>query len=150
MRRYVGPVVADTIELSLRARPFVPEDVPVNPLVIQRLYNITVPPPEPKNLQAVVSFLDQWYTPADLAEFQTMNKIAPNPIERDIGENNASDEGVEAALDVQYLTGISENIRTWVYFTPGTRSGGNEPFLAWLSHLDDTQEGAHRRTVHRC
>lgn len=127
-----------------------------NPKSIRDLYNISVQPPNPKNLQAVVSFLGQFYSPDDLAQFQTQFSLPTLPIEKTLGDNDPSNPGTEASLDVQYLTGIAgmthldhiwtspdtltENIRTWVYYTPGERTGGNEPFLTWLSHLSDSSE----------
>jgi len=93
-------------------------------------YNITVPPTNNKNLQAVVSFLGQYYNPSDLASFQKFFQLPPNKIAKTLGPNDPSKPGVEASLDVDYFTGISKTIPTWVWSTGGERPHGNEPWLA--------------------
>eukprot|EP01130_Rhizamoeba_saxonica_P002332 TRINITY_DN12157_c0_g1_i1.p1 TRINITY_DN12157_c0_g1~~TRINITY_DN12157_c0_g1_i1.p1 ORF type:complete len:575 (-),score=110.53 TRINITY_DN12157_c0_g1_i1:32-1702(-) len=114
----------------------------VTPKYIRDIYNITdIPNANPKNLQAVVSFLDQYFNPSDLTDFQQKYHLPETPIEKILGPNKVqTNPGIEASLDVQYLTGIPGNIRTWVYSTSGQVGPGNEPFLTWLSHIDDTTE----------
>lgn len=57
--------------------------------------------------KAVASFLNQFYSPSDLTKFQTKFKLTPLSIENTIGPNQANKPGVEASLDVQYLTGMT-------------------------------------------
>jgi len=117
--------------------------VPTTPTMIRKLYNIDIPKAPASNLQAVVSFLGQYYSPDDLQRFQKLFGTPVQPIAQTHGPNNATQPGVEASLDVQYLTGVTgagqgsfgENIPTWVYSTPGSRPYGNEPFLDWLLYL---------------
>jgi subtilase family serine protease len=90
--------------------------VSVTPQSIRKYYNITVPATSPKNLQAVVSFLGQYFDPADLAYFQKSLDLPQKPISKIIGPNDASNPGTEASLDVDYLTGIPGSIETWVRF----------------------------------
>ena len=93
--------------------------------------------------QAVASFLNQYYSPDDLAKFQSDNDLPSLPIEKTIGPNLPQLPGIEASLDVQFLTGVnSDTIRTWVWSTSGQESGGNEPFLTWLQDVDNTDPGA--------
>jgi tripeptidyl-peptidase I len=93
-------------------------------------------------LQAVTSFLGQYYSPDDLSKFQKTFGLTPLAIETTIGPNDDSKPGVEASLDVQYLTGVNnDTIRTWVWSTAGEMSGGNEPFLDWLQAVDNTTNG---------
>jgi peptidoglycan hydrolase-like protein with peptidoglycan-binding domain len=87
----------------------------------------------------VVSFLGQYFDENDLQLFQNKFNLPQTPIEKIIGPNDGS-PGTEALLDVQYLTGIPGNIRTWVYSTTGTRPGDNEPFLKWLMEVESEQE----------
>lgn len=116
-------------------------DVPeTTPQFIRKLYNITVPPTQSQNLQAVISFLGQYFSPDDLQLFQNQFNLPQIPIEKIQGPNEPNQPGTEASLDVQYLTGIPGNIRTWVYSTPGTRPGDNEPFLKWIMELESEQE----------
>lgn len=121
---------------------------PTTPQFIRSLYNITVPATNSRNLQAVVSFLGQYFDPKDLAQFQSQFNLPVVPIEKIIGPNDATQPGTEASLDVQYLMGIPGNIRTWVYSTSGTMPGDNEPFLKWLIELE--KEGVNSKLLFLC
>lgn len=55
----------------------------------------------------MVSFLGQYYSPADLLLFQKSYNTPAIPIATTLGPNDASKPGVEASLDVQYLTGVT-------------------------------------------
>jgi tripeptidyl-peptidase-1 len=57
--------------------------------------------------KAVVSFLGQYYSPQDLQQFQKQYGTPVLPIERTFGPNDPANPGVEASLDVQYLTGVT-------------------------------------------
>lgn len=117
------------------AQPFI-FDFKTTPAAIWSRYNVTVSPPSPNNLQAVASFLQQYFSPSDLRQAQLMFNQTANPISQLFGYNDASNPGTEAELDVQYLMGVSNSvITTWVYSTNGTTSSGNEPFLDWLNFL---------------
>jgi len=117
----------------------------VTPAVIKSLYNITAPKPSPTNIQAVSSFLGEYWAPSDLVLFQQKFGLPSIPIEHQYGPNDPSNPGLEASLDVQYITGVSgagqgstgPNTRTWVYYTPGNRSHDDEPFLTWLVFMSN-------------
>ena len=112
-----------------------------NPALIQSLYNVTVAPASPTNIQAVASFLQQYYSPADLAQFQSMFEQPNLPIANLLGPNNSSDTGTEATLDVQYINGVTDSsVTTWVYSTEGATPSGNEPFLDWLLFLQQQHD----------
>ena len=85
----------------------------------------------------MASFLKQYYSPADLAQFQTQNALPSAPVGQLWGHNNASLPGIEASLDVQFLFGVADRIDSAVYSTPGDQPGnpGSEPFLAWLAFV---------------
>eukprot|EP00936_MAST-01D_sp_MAST-1D-sp1_P002321 g2321.t1 len=90
------------------------------------------------NLQAVVSFLGQYFSPEDLAAFQDQNGLQRAPVSRVVGPQNGSNPGVEAELDVQFLSGVANGTDTMVWSTGGERAGGNEPFLTWLHALEQS------------
>jgi tripeptidyl-peptidase I len=93
------------------------------------------------NLQAVVSFIGQYWNPKDLAEFNDiwapLNK--GRNITKQIGQNNPNDVGLEANLDTQYLTGIGTLVDTWVWYN----SNQDTPFLAWLLQVANTTKLPH-------
>lgn len=47
------------------------------------------------------------------------------------GPANQSTPGIEADLDVQYLSSIGGNVNTTYWYTAGQRPDENEPFLTW-------------------
>lgn len=110
----------------------------VTPQTIRKLYKVSLPSPNPVSgvVQAVVSFLGQYWAPSDLSMFQRWDGLHVNPIAKLVGYNNPSpaQAGVEASLDVDYLVGIPESVPTWVWSTNGTIAHGNEP---WMVFLDD-------------
>jgi tripeptidyl-peptidase-1 len=55
----------------------------------------------------VVSFLGQYYSAQDLQQFQKLYGTPVLPIEHTFGPNDPTAPGVEASLDVQYLTGVT-------------------------------------------
>eukprot|EP00937_MAST-01D_sp_MAST-1D-sp2_P003047 g3047.t1 len=99
-------------------------------------------PRSPANTQAVASFLGQFFSPADLAQFQRDNGLEPAPVARVVGPQNGSKPGIEAELDVQFLAGVANGTETLVWSTAGERPGGNEPFLTWLNALFQNATGA--------
>jgi tripeptidyl-peptidase-1 len=138
--------VADVIDFvgGVFRFPKVPKPVfqwpgqPITPATILQLYNASSLPAYSANLQTVVSFLGQYFDPADLKAFQANNNLPTNPIEQIIGPNDPTNPGVEASLDVDFLVGIPGNIRTWVWSTAGQRPFGNEPFLDFLMNVSAT------------
>ena len=111
------------------------------PESIQQRYNVSIPASSPTNLQAVASFLQQYFSPADLSSFQQLFSQPETPIAQILGTNDAANPGTEASLDVQYLTGVTNtSITTWVYSTDGETPSGNEPFLDWLLFLQSQNQ----------
>jgi tripeptidyl-peptidase-1 len=110
----------------------------VTPQTIRKLYRIPTPTSASKDgiVQAVVSFLGQYWAPSDLSMFQQWARLFSNPIIKLVGYNNPAPiaAGVEASLDVDYLVGIPEYVPTWVWSTNGTIANDNEP---WMVFLDD-------------
>ena len=126
---------------------FGPFGANVNPTTLRKLYNATdaVAAPGTKNIQACASFLGQFYSPSDLVKFfskyASSAKVTTPTVH---GPNEASNPGVEAELDIQYIMGVGRDIPTQFWSTAGKQPGSpeNEPFLVWLQTVanmtDDT------------
>ncbi|KAH3722905.1 tripeptidyl-peptidase 1 [Pelomyxa schiedti] len=112
----------------------------ITPQYIRDMYSVTVPSSVEGNLQAVVSFLEQYWSNSDLQTFFSyyeQSMLGTQPV--NWGTNDQSTPGVEASLDVQYLMGVSETVDTWVYYTPGRMPNttiDNEPWLDWFATLE--------------
>jgi tripeptidyl-peptidase-1 len=123
-----------------------PDIVDITPLKIHQRYGVSgVPnPPPANNVQAVVSFLKQYYSPDDLSKFLAKFGLGNDVdgIANQIGPNDASNPGGEATLDVDYLTGVASGVETWVWSTAGTTPSNNEPFVIWLANVQrDLSQG---------
>jgi hypothetical protein len=101
--------VVQTKKMAARTQDrklFGPSGNGVTPTTLRKLYNATgaVAAPGTKNLQAVGSFLGQFYSPSDLSKFFTKYaKDAKVTTPTVHGPNQASNPGVEAELDIQYV-----------------------------------------------
>lgn len=108
----------------------------ITPSVIEKSYNISgYISTNGSNSQAVASFLGQYFSPEDLKDFQKENEIPPNPVSKVIGTNDQSNQGIEANLDVQYITGVGRNVDTWFVSVSQLANGGQEDFLTWVLEL---------------
>ena len=70
----------------------------------------------------VFQFLEQYYSPADLAEFMSMFGRSfqhHSQVDRVVGTQGAGKAGLEASLDVEYIMSTGANISTWVFTNPG-------------------------------
>ncbi|KAL2099113.1 hypothetical protein ACEWY4_005593 [Coilia grayii] len=113
----------------------------VTPAVIRARYNLTASDvgTAANNSQAVAQFLEQFYHPADLAEFMSMfGRSFPHlsAVDRVVGTQGKGKAGLEASLDVEYIMSAGANISTWVFTNPG-RHESQEPFLQWLVLLSN-------------
>ena len=121
-------------------RLFGPSGNAITPTILRKMYNASdaVAAPDTKNIQAVASFLGQFYSPSDLKKFFSKYasdaKVTVPTIE---GPNTASNPGVEAELDIQYVMGVGRDIPTQFWSTAGKQPGNpeNEPFLVWLENI---------------
>eukprot|EP00003_Mantamonas_plastica_P016728 TRINITY_DN2797_c0_g1_i1.p1 TRINITY_DN2797_c0_g1~~TRINITY_DN2797_c0_g1_i1.p1 ORF type:complete len:577 (-),score=172.75 TRINITY_DN2797_c0_g1_i1:76-1806(-) len=109
--------------------------VQTTPQVIWERYNVSYTPQDlqPGYSQCVVSFLGQFINATDLTVFQKTFDLDQTPVKEMVGPNDASKPGVEASLDIDYLTGVARFTDTWIWSTPGTNAYNQEPFLVWLS-----------------
>ncbi|KAI7804596.1 putative tripeptidyl-peptidase 1, partial [Triplophysa rosa] len=113
----------------------------VTPSVIRSRYNLTAKDvgTASNNSQAVAQFLEQYYHPADLAEFMSLfgrGFTHMSAVERVVGTQGGGKAGIEASLDVEYIMSSGANISTWVFTNPG-RHESQEPFLQWMLMLSN-------------
>uniref|UniRef100_A0AAQ5ZK38 Tripeptidyl-peptidase 1 n=1 Tax=Amphiprion ocellaris TaxID=80972 RepID=A0AAQ5ZK38_AMPOC len=116
----------------------------VTPAVLRTRYNLTAADvgSTQNNSQAVAQFLEQYYHPADLAEFMNMFGRTfqhLSQVERVVGTQGAGKAGLEASLDVEYIMSTGANISTWVFTNPG-RHESQEPFLQWMVLLSNMSD----------
>jgi tripeptidyl-peptidase-1 len=109
-----------------------------DPHSLRRMYNVSNTYGKSKaNSQAVASFLAQHMEKTDLIEFRTLFDLGIPQAEVTIRGPNGLIAGVEASLDIQYITALGANIPTIFWNTPGLHDN-QEPFLAWLYDLSNT------------
>ncbi|MBN3298833.1 TPP1 peptidase, partial [Amia calva] len=113
----------------------------VTPPVLRQRYNLTAKDvgSAQNNSQAVAQFLEQFYHPADLAEFMMLfggGFQHHSTVDRVVGTQGGGKAGLEASLDIEYIMSTGANISTWVFTNPG-RHESQEPFLQWLLLLSN-------------
>jgi subtilase family serine protease len=95
------------------------------------------------NRQAFTGFLEQYYLDTDLQSFYDgyYPTLSGTSLYKVIGPNH-SPAGVEASLDVQYLTALGSNVLTefWSFAGRQPENPENEPFLDWLYLLGNTTD----------
>lgn len=122
-----------------RHQGFTSTKLGTDPDSIAKDYNISYIASNQQNSQAVASFLKQYFTPSDLSRFQDQYNIHSNPIAKTEGENNPNEPGIEAELDVEYITATGRNVTTWFVSTSRTANKGQEDFLYWITQqVNDT------------
>ena len=96
-----------------------------------------------KYRQAVTAFLGQYYRETDLQNFyKTYYPILSGvPIYNVVGPNTIPG-GIEAALDVDYMTTLGSGVLTEFWSFPGNApdNAENEPFLDFLYYLGNTTD----------
>ena len=105
------------------------------PTSLWKDYNISYVCSNPQSSQAVAAFLKVYFSPHDLSKFQEMFGIASNPIFRVEGLNNENDPGLEGSLDVQYITAMGRNAKTWFISISTTANRGHEDFLSYIMEV---------------
>ncbi|KAM6973245.1 tripeptidyl-peptidase 1 [Aplochiton taeniatus] len=113
----------------------------VTPSILRTRYNLSDADvgSAQNNSQAVAQFLEQYYHPADLAEFMSMfggSFQHLSKVDRVVGTQGVGKAGLEASLDVEYIMSTGANISTWVFTNPG-RHETQEPFLQWMILLSN-------------
>ena len=123
-----------------RHQSFTSTKLGTDPNTIARDYNTSnYVCSNPQNSQAVASFLKQYFSPSDLGRFQEQYHLNSNPIAKTEGENDPNSPGIEADLDVQYITALGINATTWFVSISRTANKNQEDFLYWIQEqVNDT------------
>ena len=111
----------------------------VTPELINKFYHVINNTITGAGTQAVYESLNQSYSPSDLLKFQKYFNLTVHGVSEDIGGhafNNScvSDGGnncLEANLDVQYLMGIAEGVKTVYYYS-------EDWILSWITTVADS------------
>ncbi|XP_074517378.1 tripeptidyl-peptidase 1 [Sebastes fasciatus] len=116
----------------------------VTPAILRARYNLTATDvgTAQNNSQAVAQFLEQYYHPADLAEFMVIYGGSFQhhaQVAGVVGTQGGGKAGIEASLDVEYIMSTGANISTWVFTNPG-RHETQEPFLQWMVLLSNMSD----------
>ena len=113
--------------------PSVPQLLGTTPATIDKDYNISgYTSSSSKNSQAIASFLKQYFSPEDLAKFQEKFNLPNKPITKIVGDDKPKDPGIEANLDVQYISATGRNVDTWFVYVNKLANHGQEDFLSWI------------------
>lgn len=136
--------VSPTVRFPSIRQPIFQDILGTSPTSLRKLYSVgDVEGKAKDNRQAVTAFLKQYYKASDLQTF--FEKFYPiakgRTIEKVIGPNTGR-AGVEAALDVEYITAMGGNIPTQFWSFPGTAPDNpeNEPFLDWMYLVANTSD----------
>lgn len=116
----------------------------VTPSILRARYNLTATDvgTAQNNSQAVAQFLEQYFNPADLAEFMGIFGRSFkhfSKVDTVVGTQAAGKAGIEASLDVEYIMSTGANISTWVFNNQG-RHESQEPFLQWMVLLSNMSD----------
>eukprot|EP01126_Amoeba_proteus_P006181 TRINITY_DN1214_c0_g1_i13.p1 TRINITY_DN1214_c0_g1~~TRINITY_DN1214_c0_g1_i13.p1 ORF type:complete len:540 (-),score=95.20 TRINITY_DN1214_c0_g1_i13:122-1741(-) len=86
------------------------------------------------NTQAVAQFLGQYYAPSDLSTFSSQYSL-PTAHVTVVGENDPTNSGGEATLDIEYITATAPGVSTYFWSTSGLHQG-QERFVIWAEGLN--------------
>ena len=90
----------------------------ITPAVIGELYALPKATPPSSNIQGIAAFNNESFTPADLAVFQNLMRLAETPVKQTVGPATLPKGGTaEGSLDVQYMMGVSPHVPTVVWAT---------------------------------
>jgi subtilase family serine protease len=93
----------------------------------------------PRNKQAVSAFLQQYFSPTDLNIFLQYFGLPQANISKIIGYNNASNQGTEASLDVQYIMGVGLNMTT-EFWSVNTSNIVGDMFTSYMYLISNTSD----------
>ena len=112
----------------------------VNPDILRERYKVyDVVGTHPNNRQSIASFLEEYYSPADLKAFFDIFGSSfrhLKDVTKVIGPNNGP-PGSEASLDIQYIMSLGAMVPTWIWSTP---ESSQDPFLRWLLDISNHSE----------
>jgi len=113
----------------------------ITPALLNTYYHVTSNTGNTLASQSVFESLEQYYSPNDLAQFESQYNIPSQPVAYDIGGYQSDEICVsdpnscaEANLDVQYLIGVSQGTPTTYWY-----DGATDSFLNWIQAVADTE-----------
>ena len=107
--------------------------VSVTPKSIDKDYNISgYTSSNANNSQAIAAFLKQYFDASDLQTFQKRFDIPAKPIAKIVGKDRPTNPGIEANLDVQYISATGRNVDTWFISVSTYSNNKQEDFLSWI------------------
>lgn len=115
------------------------------PDALRSLYNVgeSTGTNNNKNRQAATAFLEQYYEETDLQAFykKYFPSLSGTPMANVVGPNGKRG-GIEAALDVEYITALGSGIPSefWSFAGRQPDNAENEPFLDWLYLVGNTSD----------
>ena len=113
----------------------------IKPSLINSAYNLShYSATNSNNTQAVAGFVGQYFSPDNLEDFQKAYKVPIKPIVMVVGKNDAEKPGMEADLDVEYISAVGRNVDTWFISTSEHANGVQEDFLSWITQQVNTTD----------
>lgn len=113
------------------------------PASLRTLYSIGTVEGTGATKQAATGFLGQYFKPTDLQQFYTKYyKAATGRTIAVKGDKMGSSAGVEASLDVDYISSVGGNVTTefWSFEGHALDNPQNEPFLKWIQLVSSTSD----------
>eukprot|EP01127_Copromyxa_protea_P001572 TRINITY_DN11533_c0_g1_i1.p1 TRINITY_DN11533_c0_g1~~TRINITY_DN11533_c0_g1_i1.p1 ORF type:complete len:717 (+),score=180.81 TRINITY_DN11533_c0_g1_i1:33-2183(+) len=109
---------------------------PTSPIVPQKLWDFYGVPRNPTInnalfTQCVVEFEQQYYSPTDLQQFFSEMGIPANATVTTIGDNDASNPGGEANLDIQWMMAMAPGIPTVFWSIASNSTLEIDDILQW-------------------
>jgi subtilase family serine protease len=90
-----------------------------------------------RNSQVFAGFNGQYFSQSDLNMFFNFFGLEKANVSKIIGYNNASNPGLEASLDVQYMMGIGLNVSTQFW---SMNASSNDGFMDYMYRISDTSD----------
>lgn len=106
-----------------------------DPKCLRELYSINVTVSDSKTIQAVANFGEDFFKPSDLSTFWSDFDLTPTPVEI-MNTNDPSSASLESTLDLEYITGVGNNISTQFHHFHCTTESCH-PFLTMLAQLSN-------------
>jgi len=114
------------------------------PKSLRKLYSVgDVEGSAPSNKLACTAFLKQHFKVKDLNEFWSLYyPKAKGRTIKVIGDDSGLGAGVEASLDIEYITAMGGGIEAefWTYNGTAPDNKQNEPFLDWILQVGNTSD----------
>jgi tripeptidyl-peptidase-1 len=88
-------------------------------------------------MQSITALIGQYFSETSLEAFNVgyAHYNIGHGISKIIGPNMQSNEGVEAALDTQYMTAMAPHTNTWFW---SIDAASQDPFLEWIGQIANT------------